>query len=97
MSITALFSATDLPRSVFAGVDVCREAGLCLPAAARRPMFDDDVWDFTMVEGLPTQMALTSRRFDFTTIGDERWRLVTKELILAMLAPRHEAGPLLEV
>jgi integrase len=91
MSVTALISATDLPRSVFAGVDVCREAGLGLPATARRPMFDDDVWDFTMVQGLPTQMARTSRRFDFTAISDERWRLVAKELSLAMLAPRHEA------
>ena len=91
MSFTARFSATDVPRSVFAGVDVCREAGLALPTATRRAMFDDDVWDFTMVQGLPTQMAPTLRRFDFTTISDERWRLVTKELILAMLAPRHQA------
>lgn len=91
MSVTALFGATDPPRSVFAGVDVCREAGLGLPAAARRPVFDHDVWDFTLVEGLPIQMAPNSRRFDFTTITDTRWRLVAKELILAMLAPRHEA------
>ena len=43
------------------------------------------------VVGLPNQLAPTSRRFDFTAITDPRWRLVAKELILAMLAPRHEA------
>jgi hypothetical protein len=91
MSVTALFGATDPPRSVFAGIDVCREADLGLPTAASRPMFDDDVWDFTLVQGLPTQMAPNSRRFDFTAIIDTRWRLVAKELILALLAPRHEA------
>ena len=36
-------------------------------------------------------MALYRRRFDFTTITDPRWRLVAKELILALLAPRHDA------
>ena len=56
--------------------------------AARRPVFEDDVWDFTDVIGLPVQMALSRRRFDFTAITDPRWRLVAKELILALLAPR---------
>jgi hypothetical protein len=78
------------PRSVFAGADVCREAGLVLPAEAHRVMFGQDVWDFTEVIGLPVQMALANRRFDFTAILDTRWRLLAKELILAMLAPRHE-------
>ena len=54
-------------------------------------MFDDDLWDFTDVVGLPVQMSRVSRRFDFTAIADHRWRLVAKELILAMLAPRHNA------
>jgi integrase len=78
-------------RSVFAGADVCGEAGLTLPEPARRPMFDDDMWDFTEVIGLPNQMARVNRRFDFAAIVDHRWRLVAKELILAMLAPRHDA------
>ena len=62
-----------------------------LPAGARRPVFEDDLWDFTDVIGLPVQMALANRRFDFTAITTPAWRLVAKELILAMLAPRHEA------
>ncbi|MFJ9442593.1 hypothetical protein ACIRRH_12055 [Kitasatospora sp. NPDC101235] len=54
-------------------------------------MFEDDVWDFTDVVGLPVQLALCTRRFDFTAIADPHWRLAGKELVLAMLAPRHPA------
>ncbi|WKN60192.1 site-specific integrase [Rhodococcus opacus] len=78
-------------RSPFANTDVCGEAGLVLPDDATRPMFDDDRWDFTAVVGLPVQMPLSNRRFDFTAIADPRWRLVAKDLILALLAPRHPA------
>jgi hypothetical protein len=77
--------------SVFAGVDVCQEAGLALPEGAGRPVFEDEEWDFTDVTGLPVQMPLAKRRFDFTAISGPRWRLVAKELIVAMLAPRHQA------
>jgi len=77
--------------SVFAGVDVCREAGLRLPEGARRPRFDDDLWDLADVVGLPVQLALQHRRFDFTLIRDHLWQLVAKELVMALLAPQHEA------
>ncbi|MGH3868216.1 MAG: hypothetical protein ACRDQ4_19270 [Pseudonocardiaceae bacterium] len=91
MTTTALLGATDPRRSPFAGADVCHEAGLTLPDGARRPMFADDLWDFTEVIGLPNQMAKVSRRFDFTAIINPAWRLVAKEQVVAMLAPRHEA------
>jgi integrase len=81
--------------SVFAGTDVCHQGGLGLPEGTRRVMFDDDGWDFTNVIGLPVQMSLAQRRFDFTAITDARWRLVAKELIFALLVPRHEAVALL--
>ena len=78
--------------SPFAGADVCRRAGLALPgehATARSSM--------TICGTSPTSSACRStcpwlhRRFDFTAITDPRWRLVAKELMLAMLAPRHPA------
>src|SRR5664280_2144536 len=47
--------------------------------------------DFTDVIGLPVQMPLANRRFDFTAILESRWRVVARELILALLAPRHPA------
>jgi integrase len=87
----ALPGAADPLQSPFAGTDVCREAGLSLPDGASRPMFDDDLWDFTEIIGLPRQMSRVSRRFDFTAITSTRWRLLAKEQIMAMLATRHEA------
>ena len=91
MSATALHEATWPPLSVFAGIDVCREAGFALPEAAHRPVFEQDVWNFTEVIGLPTQLSGFSRRFNFAAILDPRWRQVAKEQIVAMLAPRHGA------
>ena len=90
-TVLATAAAFDGRSSIFAGADVCREAGLLLPERVSRPVFEDDVWDFTEVVGLPVQLALATRRFEFTGITDERWRLVSKELVLAMLAPRHPA------
>jgi hypothetical protein len=78
-------------RSPFAGIDVCRQAGLSLPEGARRPVFDDDCWDLTDVIGLPVSLSLQCRRFNFAQIPDARWRLVAKELVMALLAPHHEA------
>ncbi|MER5352035.1 site-specific integrase [Kitasatospora sp. NPDC002551] len=83
--------AFDGRSAVFARADVCHEAGLTLPQGTPRILFEDDVWDFTDVVGLPVQLALCTRRFDFADITDSRWRLVAKELVLAMLAPRHPA------
>ena len=77
--------------SVFAGADVCQEARLILPDGVPRPNFDDDAWDLTQVVGLPRQLALQHRRFGFAAIDDIRWRLVAKELVLALLAPHHPA------
>jgi hypothetical protein len=89
--LASLSGASSPWRSVFTGTDICRQAGLTLPEGVRRPVFDDDVWDFTHVVGLPVQMALAHRRFGFAAITDPRWRLVAKELIFAMLVPLHEA------
>jgi hypothetical protein len=86
----ALVPAEEAP-SPFAGADICREAGLPLPERARRPVFDDDAWDLAEVIGLPVSLAPRHRRFNFAQIPDARWRLVAKELVLALLAPHHEA------
>jgi len=91
MTIVAPLHFFDEQASVFAGVDVCAEAALRLPAGTRRPVFEDDMWNFTEVIGLLTQMPLVNRRFDFTAIVDDRWCLVAKELVIALLAPRHQA------
>ena len=73
MSVVPL-GITDPQRPVFAGSGVCGEAGLILPEGTPRPVFDDDVWDFTEVVGLPVQMAGAVRRFDFAAIADPAGR-----------------------
>jgi hypothetical protein len=89
--MTTAFATPDPDRSPFAGADVCGEAGLNLPKNAARPTFEDDLWDFSQVVGLPVQMSRHARRFDFSAITNPRWRILAKELLLALLAPRHEA------
>jgi len=37
-------------------------------------------------------MPLANRRFEFAAITEGRWRLVAKELIMALLAPHHPAA-----
>jgi integrase len=78
-------------RSPFAGVDICAQAGFSVPPGACGPRFEDDIWDFTEVIGLPVEMPLSLRRLDFTAITNPSWQAVAKELIVALLAPRHPA------
>jgi hypothetical protein len=91
MTTPRLITVPEVTGSVFAGVDVCREAGLTLPEGVPRPVFEDDLWDLGQVVGLPVQLAPHHRRFNFAVIGDARWRLVAKELVMALLAPHHQA------
>jgi integrase len=76
-------------RSPFSGADVCHEAGLAVRPAGRGPCFDDEVWDFTGVQGLPRILPESAKRWDFAKIGNPAWRLVAKEYVLALLAPGH--------
>jgi len=77
----AVLPAPQPGRSPFAGADICRQAGLTLPDGAARPNFDDDLWDFTDVAGLPVSLTLAVRRFSFgrrrrvpTPRRPPRWR-----------------------
>src|SRR6266700_3625101 len=79
-----------IEHSPFRGADICAEAGFRLPSGAIRPMFEHHVWDFTAVAGLAASKQAAIRRLDFTPITDPRWRLVAKELIFALLVPRHD-------
>jgi len=73
--------------SVFAGVDVCQAAGLTVPAGGQRPGFDDDIWLFGDVEGVPAHVHDYELRMDFTAIIAPAWRRLAKEYLLARLAP----------
>lgn len=82
---------TPLRKSVFASLWLCAEADLPLPAGFRGPRFDDDVWDFAEVVGLPTQWSKSEVRLDFRTVDNPLWRLVAKEYIFSLLVPHHPA------
>jgi integrase len=78
-------------RAVFAGADICATAGFLLPQDATRPVFEDDVWDFAMVTGMPRMARRPSQcRLDFTRIPNPRWRVLAKEYLLALMAPSQE-------
>lgn len=82
-------------RSPFAGADICAHTGFRLHPGRVGAVFDADVWDLTGVVGLPVQMPRSEQIFNFTAIIDPRWRQVAKELVFALLVPRHEAVVLL--
>lgn len=77
--------------SPFAGLDVCRAAGLRLRPAARGPVFEQRIWDFSGVAGLPAYAQPGSWRWDFSVIINPLWRTVAREYLLALLAPGHPA------
>jgi len=81
--------------SPFAGADICAHTGFALHPGGHGPVFDSDAWDFTAVVGLPVQMPRSEQIFNFTAVADPRWRLITKELVFALLIPHHEAVALL--
>ena len=76
--------------SPFAGLDICAAAGLRVEPGMPRPVFDQDVWDFSGVMGLPAYLQPSLKRMDFTAITSPAWRLVAKEHITALLVPGHE-------
>jgi len=81
----------DQRLSPFTGADICAQAGFTVQPGQRAPRFDDDAWAFRMVANLPVQVAGRDRYWDFTLIRNPRWRLVAKEVMFALLVPRHEA------
>jgi hypothetical protein len=68
MTIPLPAPASLLGASPFAGADVCQQAGLTLPPGERRPVFDDDLWDFTDVTGLPVSMPLGCGSFGVSCV-----------------------------
>jgi hypothetical protein len=77
-------------RSPFAGQLVHALAGLRMAPGARQPVFDEGTWDLTGVSDVAVQVAPSILTWDFTRIDHEGWRLVARELLIAVLAPGHE-------
>ena len=88
-------SAPNPRQSVFTSADICREAGLALPGGARRPIFNDEMWDFTEVLGHergPREVGNQSQ------LGDARWTGQADEsrhdrdFLLQAIRPAHPRG-----
>ncbi|MFE2319785.1 hypothetical protein ACFXC8_43135 [Streptomyces sp. NPDC059441] len=78
------------PESAFAQVDVCELACLQLLAGAQRSLFDDGQWILTGLAQRHRSIQDWELKWDFTEILNPAWRVVTKEIVLALLAPRFE-------
>jgi hypothetical protein len=78
-------------RSAFAGVDVCQAAGLRVEDGAPRPVFDADRWELSGLADAHRMVHEHELIWDFTQIVNPAWRTVAKEILLALLAPGHEA------
>ncbi|WP_327370714.1 site-specific integrase [Streptomyces sp. NBC_01217] len=70
---------------------MCAAAGLPVYGAGPHPQFDENVWDFAGVIGLPRYLARHARILSFIEILNPRWRALAKEFIFARLAPDHPA------
>ncbi|MEV6048341.1 site-specific integrase, partial [Streptomyces xanthochromogenes] len=75
---------------VFAGAVVCEVIRLPVRLGCHSPMFEQNIWDLTVVDGIPRFFSPARRTFDFTKIRNPRWWTVAKEYLLALMAPEHE-------
>ncbi|MFF2128719.1 hypothetical protein ACFVW1_25680 [Streptomyces olivochromogenes] len=76
--------------SVFAHGNVCDIAGLKLTPGVKGPLFEQDRWDLSGLADAHRMVTDAELLWDFTEIINPSWRVVAKEVLLAMLAPRHE-------
>ncbi|MGA5420553.1 site-specific integrase [Streptomyces lavendulocolor] len=76
--------------SVFAGAAVCEVIRLPVRLGCHSPVFEQDVWDLTVVDGIPRFFSPSRRILDFTKIRNPRWWTVAKEYLLALMTPEHE-------
>lgn len=76
--------------SAFAQADICELAGLRLKHGTRRPLFEEDLWILTALTKRHRSIQDWELEWDFTEVLNPAWRVVTKELVLAQLAPRFE-------
>lgn len=75
--------------SVFPGAVVCDVIRLPVRLGCHSPLFEQDVWDLTVVDGIPRFFSPSRRTLDFTKIHNRRWWTVAKEYVLALMAPEH--------
>lgn len=78
------------PEPAFAGADICTVAGLPVRRGQLGPRFEQDRWDFTVVDQLPRSISRGVLIWDFREIHNPRWRILAKEYLTALCSPAHE-------
>ncbi|MET9770334.1 hypothetical protein [Streptomyces sp. NPDC006415] len=77
--------------SAFAGTAVCEIAGLRILPGTRSPLFDWNTWDFKCLADTHRMVKAYELVWEFELILNPAWRVVAKEVVLALMAPTHEA------
>ncbi|WP_434593631.1 integrase [Streptomyces sp. A5-4] len=77
--------------SAFAGCDVCLTAGLRVRPDAAVPFFDWDTWDLSCLADTHRMVKDYELVWEFKVILNPAWRVVAKEVVLALMTPQHEA------
>jgi hypothetical protein len=85
--LTATTTAHQQRRSPFAGRTVQELTGLRWRDGVVGPAFDEEVWDLTQLRESPTQLTPAQKIYDFTAITHAPWRVLSRELVIALLAP----------
>ncbi|MEU0097197.1 integrase [Streptomyces sp. NPDC006267] len=82
---------TRRPVSAFAGCYVHETIGLALLPGSVRSRFEEDLWDMWGLADKPRSIKQHELTWDFAAILNPKWRVVAKEILIALLAPQHDS------
>ncbi|WP_133247466.1 hypothetical protein [Arthrobacter sp. H-02-3] len=89
MTNAARFEALHPQISLFAGADLFQLTGHEHEPGAVRPLYEDDVWDWRGLSLAPKTMTDREKIWDFRRISNPSWRSMAKDLLLALMVPKH--------
>lgn len=75
--------------SLFAGSDLFQLTGHEHEPGTVRPLYEDEVWDWRGLSLAPKTMTDREKVWDFRRISNPLWRAMTKDLLLALMVPKH--------
>lgn len=82
-------------HSPFTGLDILQTAGYRTRPGARRPHFDQDIWDLACVADAPASWPRSEQILNFTQVTNPTWRAVARTYLMARLLPTHPSVAIL--
>ncbi|MCZ4102161.1 MULTISPECIES: integrase [Streptomyces] len=76
-----------MPRDCY----VHEATGLALLPGSARSRFEEDLWDMWGLADKPRSIKQHELTWDFSQIMNPKWRVVAKEILIALLAPQHDS------